>query len=611
MEETYVEAEEVINDETANVLDEKAIIDDFNEFEENSRNKWRDLFEDIKDARSYMSGDQYYDEDKNMLGADRLKSKINIVQNSVRTIVNSYLPHQYKWTTSDQELTNIGYEFLNNPDNITATIEALTNSVSTGLGIIVVSNDMDFDGSIKTIMYSVPDVTTVLLDPNIVKLNGTDQEKCAIVELKPVEFIKEEYGLDMVNDRPMVDISIPYDHKKFMALVTYYVKNKETKNIDVFKLLNNKVVEYTELQMTYIPVIPVFGEQTWQDDDKVTYQGIVKQLKPIQRLVNYSYTQLLERLAKAPKNTWCASSEAIEGFEQYYKNADKSLNPLLLFNEWTADHKNQLKAPERISNEIQYADVSGILNNSLGLTNTIIGIPNTGLETEVTKTATEVLTNEKTFNNNIRCYIQHLRYSLQVVGMCVFEFITNRKLFGILKIDMCEGPDSAMKKQEARIQLQQYASLITSDDDKRKLLIAEASIESDNEYITNFKNSLGHVPSKEEMEAQQLIEQANQKIQELNSQNLELQKQVNELQIQARVNAYSTREQLILEDQKHRHAMEMKMLEMNNISGVDQLKNETELETEAMKLAQQKLKLAEQEQKTFAKFNAGDINNEV
>ena len=169
-------------EELDNVLDEKAIIDDFNEFEENSRNKWRDLFEDIKDARSYMAGEQYYDDDKNMLGPDRIKSKINIVQNSVRTIVNSYLPHQYKWTTSDNELTNIGNEFMNNPDNITATIEALTNSVSTGLGVIVVSNDIDFDGSIKTIMYSVPDVTSVLLDPNIVKLNGTDQEKCAIIE---------------------------------------------------------------------------------------------------------------------------------------------------------------------------------------------------------------------------------------------------------------------------------------------------------------------------------------------------------------------------------------------------------------------------------------------
>ena len=610
MDETYLEAEEVVNVDTASVLDEKGIIEDFNEFEENSRNKWRDLFEDIKDTRSYMSGDQYYDEDKNMLGADRLKSKINIVQNSVRTIVNSYLPHQYKWNTSDQELTNIGYEFLNNPDNITATVEALTNSVSTGLGIIVVSNDIDFDGSIKTIMYSVPDVTTVLLDPNIVKLNGTDQEKCAIVELKPVEFIKEEYGLDMVSDKPMVDISIPYDHKKFMALVTYYVKNKKTQNIDVYKLLNNRVVEYTELQMTYIPVIPVFGEQTWQDDDKVTYQGIVKQLKPIQRLVNYSYTQLLERLAKAPKNTWCASSEAIEGFEQYYKNADKSLNPLLLFNEWTADHKNQLKAPERISNEIQYADVSGILNNSLGLTNTIIGIPNTGLETEVTKTATEVLTNEKTFNNNIRCYIQHLRYSLQVVGMCVFEFITNRKLFGILKIDMCEGPDAAMKKQEARIQLQQYASLITSDDDKRKLLIAEASIESDNEYITNFKNSLGHVPSKEEMEAQQLIQQANQKIQELNSQNLELQKQVNELQMQARINAYSTEQQIILANNKHKNDMEMKLLEAR-INGQDEIvKSETEIakadaeiQKEALQLRQEELKTANLENKLFGGIN--------
>lgn len=604
--EIYLEAEEV----AANVLDEKAIIDDFNEFEENSRNKWRDLFEDIKDARNYMAGDQYYDDDKNMLGADRLKSKINIVQNSVRTIVNSYLPHQYKWTTSDKQLTNIGNEFLNNPDNITATVEALTNSVSTGLGVIVVSNDIDFDGSIKTIMYSVPDVTSVLLDPNIVKLNGTDQEKCAIVELKPVEFIKEEYGFDMVNDKPMVDISIPYDHKKFMALVTYYVKNKETQNIDVFKLLNNKVIEYTELQMTYIPVIPVFGEQTWQDDDKVTYQGIVKQLKPIQRLVNYSYTQLLERLSRAPKNTWCASSEAIEGFEQYYKNADKSLNPLLLYNEWTADHKNQLKAPERISNEIQYADVSGILNNSLGLTNTIVGIPNTGLETEVTKTATEVLTNEKTFNNNIRCYIQHLRYSLQVVGMCVFEFITNRKLFGILKIDICEGPDAAMKKQEARIQLQQYASLITSDDDKRKLLIAEANIESDNEYITEFKNSLGHVPSKEEIQAQQLIQQANQKIQELNSQNLELQKQVNELQMQARINSFSVEQQLILANNKHKNDMEMKLLEARLNGQDEEIKSETEIakadaeiQKEALRLRQEELKTANLENKLFGGIN--------
>ena len=358
--------------------------------------------------------------------------------------------------------------------------------------------------------------------------------------------------------------------------------------------------------MTYIPVIPVFGEQTWQDDDKMTYQGIVKQLKPIQRMVNYSYTQLLERLAKAPKNTWCASSEAIEGFEQYYKNADKSLNPLLLYNEWTTDHKNQLNKPERISNEILYSDVSGILNNSLALTNTIVGIPNSGLETEVAKTATEVLTNEKTFNNNIRCYIQHLRYSLQVVGMCVFEFFTNQKLFGKVKVDIIEGPDESMKKQEARLQLQQYSALITSDDDKRKLLIAEADIERDNEYIMAFKNSLGHVPSKEEMQAQQLIQQANTKIQELNAQNLELQKQVNDLQLQARINAYSTEQQLILENNKHKNAMEMKMLEARIDGQEEDVKSETELakaEQEALKLKQEQLKTVDLENKVFGGMN--------
>ena len=168
----------------------------------------------------------------------------------------------------------------------------------------------------------------------------------------------------------------------------------------------------------------------------------------------------------------------------------------------------------------------------------------------------------------------------------------------------------SMKKQEARLQLQQYSALITSDDDKRKLLIAEADIERDNEYIMAFKNSLGHVPSKEEMQAQQLIQQANAKIQELNAQNLELQKQVNELQLQARINAYSTEQQLILENNKHKNAMEMKMLEARIDGQEEDVKSETELakaeaeiEQEALKLRQEQLKTVDLENKVFGGMN--------
>lgn len=600
--------EETIVEETPLYI-EQEVIDDFLEFESNSRNKWNKLFNDIKDARNFTAGEQYSTDDKNLLGDERVKSKINIVQNSVRTVVNSYLPYQYKWKTSDEALTKAGNEFLDNADNVTATVEALTNAVSTALGILVVSTDIDVDGSVKTILYSIPDVTNVLLDPNLTKLNGTDQKECAIIELKPKNWIKSEYGYDMFNDSPIVDISAEYNHKQYMPLVTYYRKNDNTGNIDVFTLLNDKVISYNQLFMTYIPVIPVFGEQTWDNDNEQTYQGIVKQLKPIQRLVNYSYTQLIERLSRSPKNTWSAEAEAIEGFEQYYKNSDKSLNPLLMYNGWSNDGKRQLPKPERMNNEVQFTDVSNILGNSLNLVNSIVGIPNTGLETEVSKTATEVLTNEKTFNNNIRCYIQHLRYSMQVVGMCFFELLTNTKLFGKLKVEVIEGPDAAMKKQEARVQLQQYAALITTDEDKRKLLIAEASIEEENEYITNFKNSLAHVPSKEEMEAQNLVQQANIQIQQLKAQNLELQKTVNDLQQQQQIKAYSLEQQILLEEQKHKNAIEMKLIDAQlagneNVdkAQLEQYKADAEIQKEALKLRQEELKTINLENKTYGGF---------
>ena len=426
-----------------------------------------------------------------------------------------------------QSINKNGQNFLSNPDNCTAAVEALTNAVGTGLGVMVFSNDYDIDGSVKPVLYSIPDVTNVRLDPNATKLNAADATEAAIIELKKKDWLRNTYGYEIVSDDAgqTIDISEEYDKKEYAPLITYYVK--DGMNLTYYKMVGETILETGALPYSYIPVIPVFGEQTW-DDDKITYEGVTTLMRSIQRLINYSYRQLLIRCSKVPKNTWAAEAESIEGYEKFYQNADKSLNPLLMYHKWSTDGKRELAPPTRLSNVIEFEDVSALMQNALGLTNTIIGIPATGLETNVEKTATEVLTNLKTFNNNI---------------------------------DVVQGPDEAMAKQEARVALQQYVQLATTDQDRQKLLLANINVERDNQYVAALGQMLQPIPTESEMQAQLLLGQAGEEMKQKDAQILELQKQVTDLTNEQKLNAYSLNREITLAKLKHEQELEKITLE--------------------------------------------------
>ena len=150
---------------------------------------------------------------------------------------------------------------------------------------------------------------------------------------------------------------------------------------------------------------------------------------------------------------------------------------------------------------------------------------------------------------------------MQLIGLLFAEEIYKQPLYGKIKVTVVAGPDDAMSKQEARVQLSAYANLITSDEDKRKLLLAECAIENDNPYINNFAQSLQPMPSENEIKANQMLEQANVEIKNRDAQILELQKQLNDLQMQQQLQAYSTEQQIILNNQKFEHEKEMKLLD--------------------------------------------------
>lgn len=547
------------------------LVERFKKFERASYDKYKDLYEQIREDRKFIGGEQADKLDHTLtdatIGDGVPLMSLNVVKNAIRTIVNTYLPNQYKWqyTNSkgvDTNLNAVADQFLSDADNSTATVEALTNAVGTALGVMVFSNDYDIDGSIKPVLYSIPDVTNVRLDPNASKLNFADATKAAIVELKSKDWFKTNYGIEYLNEyyKPLIDISEEYDRKTLMPLITYY--EKEDNQVICYKLAGSELLEEPQtLPYSYIPVVPVFGESDWASASKQSWTGITTIMRPIQRMINYAYRQIIIRASKVPKNTWVGGDEALQGREKYWQNSERNLNPIRIYNEWSKDHKRKLDPPHREDNQIVFNDVSELMDKSLQMTNSIVGIPAIGLESQIERTATEVLANQKTFNNNVRNYIYHLKYSMQLIGLLFAEEMYKQPLYGKIKVSVVAGPDDAMSKQEARVQLSTYANLITSDEDKRKLLLAECAIENDNPYINSFANSLQPQPTQGELQAQQMLEQANTEIKNRDAQIIELQKQVNDLQLQQQLQAYSTEQQILLNNQKFEHEKEMKLLD--------------------------------------------------
>lgn len=589
-------------------MENNEIIKSFRDFQKKSRKHYKKLLDRIKNDKKYLNDNEWDKEDIEILGSDRSRNKLNVVKNAVRTIVNTYRQAPYKWKVIDsmlqadsKALNSVSDKFLAQPDNITATLQALENAVSFGLGVLVISNDTDVMGNVEPVLYSIRDLDQVYLDADISKLNGSDAEEAAIVELKNKNFIQRTYGIDItVIDRPEVDIDEEYDRKEYAPVVTYYKKVNE--GVEVYKLVGNDVIETILLPLTYIPVVPVFGETVY-DDDEFSYTGVVSQMKPIQKLINYAYSNILVRLASSPKNTWLADSEAIEGMEKYYKDSNKTLNPLLIHNSWSPDGKRELPKPERINNEIQLGDVGEMFSQSLQMVNSIIGIPAVGLETETEKTATEVLTAEKVFNNNVRAYMYNLRASLQVVGLSFVELLSQTSMYGQVKIEIIQGPDEGLKKQEARVVLQSMQPLLTEPQDQRKLLIAMCNVESDNEYITQFGMSLQPMPTEQEMKDQELIDQADSTIKQLNLQVAELQKQLEDEKRKSELNGYALQREFNLEELKHRNQLEQMILQAKldgQLTEADLLKLAADQEKEKMELEKKAIELDNTKQKANA-----------
>lgn len=582
------------------MLDVRQAIEAFKDFDDRCAKRDKQINR-IKEDRNFLSGQQWDQNDDILVPKTRGRRTVNVISNSVNSVANQYANYPYKWYSADEEIDSLCDAFLKTGSNNRAAYDALLSNVAFGLGFMAFGSETltDTDGTQYDVpaLYSIDKVENVMFDPDSIEMDGSDALEAAILEFRSKNYIRSKYGSEWVTDKgvpAIVNVRSNKDPDQ-MVIVTYF--KVEDGKCTIYRLLNNDFLEEpTQLNIERVPVFPVYGERTWDDDD-IIWQGLVRKAAPVQKLINYAYTQLGERMAIAPKPVWMTTGEAIEGFNENWKYSQYSLNQLLIRNDKSMDGKVEYPEPKRFDNTVQFGDITGIIESNLGLMSTITGVDAKGiLDNGQPITATEVNYNERQTQCTTRHYFANLRDTFKAVGETLLQLLG----YGRVSLEVIQGPQEYMQQQIARAELVQLAGLVP---DQNKMQIVDGILLShnDNPVLRNVFGAIHKVPAPTAMEQQaiQTAELMKQKIDELTQQNAMLEEQVKRYEMNADNSDKNLQADFAKAEIEHRYKQEDMILQHQLDNGLDadkaaieNRKAQMDLESKAIQLDTQKVKAA-------------------
>lgn len=462
--------------------DSAEVISRFKEFAEESDKRFNAEISEWRDMRDFASGDQMRNtfpaSDKY---AGRYKASANIIPRIVGAIVNSVRVDPYSIECVDKtggkmdELsTAMGVWMKSLAERCPFSGfqgESLRSACSFGLGAFYAYTDIDeTTGKSSVFVDVVDDPTMIVMDPSATDISGKDSEKIAFVDIVSKDRAKRLYGEDACEDwnKPLLSnfgASWSRQLESQVQVVTYFEREKDS--VMMYRMVGDKVVRYVELPISRIPVYLVKGIVDWAGGQKVLH-GVSQMTKDLQIIINYAQSQLAERMLRAPKPQFSISKEAMEGNEDYYKNVDKNMSPLLVYNAWNKDGK-ELPVPTRVDNSVYTDDVQKILEVERNLAADVTGVSR-GLGMVQgqgdRETAEGLLLRTKSNEADVSNYREHLKSAVLELGKTLLELFCFENGIDLsearqqVAVQVTKGPELVTSKQEARSQLLAISQII-------------------------------------------------------------------------------------------------------------------------------------------------------
>lgn len=342
-------------------------------------------------------------------------------------------------------------------DYKTVCKNAFSRAVICGSGFAVVTTDVDLiSGEPKVVLEFVQRQDSVALDPDIETVDGSDAEEGAIVNYISVNKAKRLYGEDVLpfdypNSIPKMNFTNINQWQNEIGkvqIVSYYTKNDKG-TVTYYKICGNKVIDEIELPIKFIPIVRFAGYQKYGNDG-VKYGGIVDKTYSLQLGLNIAYSTLMERANRSIKANLIASTDAVEGLDQYYRKMSEEDGMMILHNKGTV-------APTPLIEQFQTGDLSDVINQTRNLIADVIGVPLTGIIGINDKTATEVLVQQTNQQSNVANFYDNAYKANRTIARIIIELL-NEGYDTLFELE--NGPDVITNKLKRRQELNAVASLL-------------------------------------------------------------------------------------------------------------------------------------------------------
>lgn len=345
----------------------KDIIQTAQDLYRRDKDAWADIYRKGRDDVKFISDDEYaqwdqsdvkarLDSNRPAITVDQLGQFIHQVANDVRmnTPTINVIPSDDTATIETAAIYKgkiKDIEYRSGADD--AYDLAVTNAIKGSIGFIRVSHDYADDISEKQELFinRVVNPFACYIDCNSVEVDGSDAmhghiiEKMSVAKFKskypkkePVSF-EDEKGKVLTKDGDEVSICEFYKVEEQSREVGYQESGKpedvqegieykakrtlKKRIVKRYVLSGNDVLEETTFPGKYIPLVPVYGEEAWEDG-KRNIHSLIRKSKGAQKLFNFQLSNETEALMKQPEAPFMAVAGSIENYAEDWQNPKKA-----------------------------------------------------------------------------------------------------------------------------------------------------------------------------------------------------------------------------------------------------------------------------------------------
>jgi len=373
------------------------------EFEKDSE-YWRPIYEKVKEDLYFLSDNedaQWNDKDlksrkrsgRPALTIDQLTQYVNQVVNDIRKNTPSIdvIPCTDGDVDTAEIQQNLIRDILYRSDADTCFDVAAAYAVKGSVGFFRVDTDYvgdTFEQEFK--ILTVEDPLTCYLDRASVDVTGVDANHCFILDSiseedfeeaypgkEPTSFVENSFIKCGKNDVIIAEYFKKVIKKKKIGMTAdgdieevqegvEYVIEREAEEVKVKRCLlsGSDVLSESEFVGGFIPLIPVYGSQSWVNGER-EITSLIRRSKDAQRMFNYWKSLETELLQKQPRATFIAAAGQVDNYAEAWEDPDKS--PVLIYSP-TDIGGNPVAPPQRLDPPMIPA---GIVNASRSATDDI------------------------------------------------------------------------------------------------------------------------------------------------------------------------------------------------------------------------------------------------